>query len=512
MTSTNRMTGLATGLDIDSIIEGQMKNYQIRIDKKTQDKEVMQIKQKLYRDVLDSANDFYNKYLDLTKDTSILKSNNYGSIGYASSNNAVASATCAGSTSLDNYNVKVTQIATPATAATIKIDDIVGNDTVRINYLGKTIDVEVAYAMNDIELVRTLNSAIRDRGLSAKYSEFAGGIVIESQEKGAHLLEGDNNFTMEIGRKVGDVFTATSTVAVEKGKSIHATLTKTNTNPPQVIELNDSMNISGNSFTVDGIKFNFNSVGETDISSSRDVTKVAENITKFITDYNTLVEKLNTLVIAKHDRSYTPLTAAQKKEMSESEIKLWNEKVENGQLSRDGDISRILTSLRTATIDPVEASGLYLEKIGIKPVKDYAGKRNGTFEIDQEKLKSALEANTEGVMNLFISVPSNTAGLSDAEKYNKKGIFQRVKDILYSETVSSSSYLSEKAGLKNTSTFTNNELTTKISQYETALKTMQKDFTRKQQALYSKWAGIEKQMNNYNTQQSYLTSQFGGNS
>ncbi len=38
---------------------------------------------------------------------------------------------------------------------------------------------------------------------------------------------------------------------------------------------------------------------------------------------------------------------------------------------------------------------------------------------------------------------------------------------------------------------------------------MEKDFSRREQQLYSKWATIESMMNKLNSQQSYLMSQLG---
>ena len=42
-----RITGLATGLDMDQIVKDSMKPYRIKIDRKGQDKEILEIKQKL---------------------------------------------------------------------------------------------------------------------------------------------------------------------------------------------------------------------------------------------------------------------------------------------------------------------------------------------------------------------------------------------------------------------------------------------------------------------------------
>ena len=51
-------------------------------------------------------------------------------------------------------------------------------------------------------------------------------------------------------------------------------------------------------------------------------------------------------------------------------------------------------------------------------------------------------------------------------------------------------------------------MTLDIQNYETKIAYMQKTFASKEQALYSKYATLETAMNKYNSQLTYLTSQF----
>lgn len=53
-----RITGLATGLDMDEIIKNSMKPYRIKVDQMTQKRDVVEIKQKLYRDIMSDATEF----------------------------------------------------------------------------------------------------------------------------------------------------------------------------------------------------------------------------------------------------------------------------------------------------------------------------------------------------------------------------------------------------------------------------------------------------------------------
>ncbi len=204
-----------------------------------------------------------------------------------------------------------------------------------------------------------------------------------------------------------------------------------------------------------------------------------------------------------------PLTDEQKKEMSENEIKIWNEKVKQGQLYKDSDVSRIANSMKSAMRGLVDGVDGNLEKFGIKPVADYQGTKNGTFVIDEDKLTNALENNLEDVMKLFISTPPSDDSLTALEKNKSTGVAQRLKGILYNETVSISSSLIKKVGIEGSASSVNSEITKAIKKYDRKMEDMEKDFAKREQQLYSKWATIESMMNKLNAQQSYLTSQLG---
>ena len=81
---TTRITGLASGYDIDSLIQSTMKTYQAKVDAKRQQKEVLEIKQKLYRDVIKEGKELYNKYFDFAKSNNLLSTSNFKSVAFSS--------------------------------------------------------------------------------------------------------------------------------------------------------------------------------------------------------------------------------------------------------------------------------------------------------------------------------------------------------------------------------------------------------------------------------------------
>ncbi|VYU68975.1 flagellar filament capping protein FliD [Clostridium paraputrificum] len=685
-----RITGLATGLDMDEVIKESMRPYRIKIQQQQQQKEIVEIKQKLYRDVLKDSREFYNKYFDVSKSDSIILSKNWSTIKFESSDSNVVSVSANSEATNKNFTIK----GSSATATKATLTEGIGEGD-KIVVDGKEFTLS---GSTDRERASNLNKELQKAGIkvSVSYTDFAGsvdgenkkGLVFESTvlgDKGTFTLGGsiqavnieevkgsnatEAKFTgitienikdskeIKIGDKVislnldsskeytndeliselnkkleeekidfrakvdeDDKVTLVSAksgeltdlptleIALESGSLIKGTFKNGKNATPLVksmnlsdvegkvlfingskIELqlkedgsidNDALNslleerklnvsaeikegklsliskangegqsidvrvvekpaagfipvIQGkdaniiiedskggvythkgdsNTVTLDGVTFKFNGKIPADgikVTGTKDVTKTKEMVVNFFNDYNKLMEKLNTLTMEKRDRSYSPLTDEQKKEMSESEIKLWNERVEKGQLSRDSDLSRIINSLKSAMTTMVDGIDINLEDIGVKPVSDYGGVKNGTFTIDEDKLTAALEEDTDKVMRLFTETPTDSKNLTSAEKNSKSGIAQRLKSILYDETMTVSARLLKKAGYEGTTTVTNNELTKSIEKYERKMEDMEKAFSKKEQALYSKYATLETMMNQLNSQQSYLLSQLG---
>lgn len=685
-----RITGLATGLDMDEVIKESMRPYRIKIQQQQQQKEIVEIKQKLYRDVLKDSREFYNKYFDVSKSDSIILSKNWSTIKFESSDSNVVSVSANSEATNKNFTIK----GSSATATKATLTEGIGEGD-KIVVDGKEFTL---IGSTDRERASNLNKELQKAGIkvSVSYTDFAGsvdgenkkGLVFESTvlgEKGTFTLGGsiqavnieevkgsnateakftgitienikdskeikigdkvislnldsskeytkdeliselnkkleeekidfrakvneDNNVTL-VSAKSGELTDLpTLEIALESGSLVKGTFENGKNATPLVksmnlsdvegkvlfingskIELplkedgsidNDALNslleerklnvsaeikdgklsliskangegqsidvrvvekpaagfipvIRGkdaniiiedskggvythkgdsNTVTLDGVTFKFNGKIPADgikVTGTKDVTKTKEMVVNFFNDYNKLMEKLNTLTMEKRDRSYSPLTDEQKKEMSESEIKLWNERVEKGQLSRDSDLSRIINSLKSAMTTMVDGIDINLEDIGVKPVSDYGGVKNGTFTIDEDKLTAALEEDTDKVMRLFTETPTDSKNLTSAEKNSKSGIAQRLKSILYDETMTVSARLLKKAGYEGTTTVTNNELTKSIEKYERKMEDMEKAFSKKEQALYSKYATLETMMNQLNSQQSYLLSQLG---
>ena len=546
-----RITGLATGLDVDSVVKETMQAYQTKIDTVDQQKKVAELQQEMYRNVIKECRNFYDDYFDISKSDSILLQRNWGTTTFESSNSAV-SVTGNGGAEVAKYSVEVTSLAK---AASYTVDPDKLNGTIYVN----NVKVELGTDKTTEEKVKLINSALKGKGVTAKYSDFEKGIVIKTEKLGSDqsitlggsktIDEDSDFFTKKVdeyknsvnkdtrdekkeifefeynGKKItvdakdgvtedkikdamkeagisietkeDGKFSLTyedSSKNLASGTDCKATITKDG----KTYEVEGNKN---NSITLDGVTFKFNSVTteEVKITGKTDTKAIKDKLVKFVDDYNKIMEKLNTLINEKRDKDYMPLTEAQKEEMTDKQIELWEKKVKEGQLSRDSDLIRIRNSMKNAMSSLSGGTGESLAAFGIKPVSDYNGNKNGTFTIDEEALNKALENDIENVMNTFIASSKNDSD---------KGALQKLKSIFDTETQSSTSALIKKAGMEGSSTASNNTLSNKIKKYEEKISRMETIFSTKQQALYSKYARLETLMNNLNSQSSYLTSMF----
>ena len=120
-------------------------------------------------------------------------------------------------------------------------------------------------------------------------------------------------------------------------------------------------------FTIDGITYNLlkSTSNETSFVVTQDVDSIYNRIKGFIDGYNELVKTLNDKISEPVYRTFLPLTDSQRAEMSESEIKAWEEKSNSGMLNQDSNISQLLFNIRNAFSQSIEGLGITFAEIGI---------------------------------------------------------------------------------------------------------------------------------------------------
>ena len=243
----------------------------------------------------------------------------------------------------------------------------------------------------------------------------------------------------------------------------------------------------GNLITADGTK------GDTaNITSNRNTDKVMETIKGFVEDYNKLIEELNKLTHeTKNYKEYAPLTDAQKKEMSESEITAWEKKAHEGLLNGDSDINSFLTSMRSALYSATD-DGNTLAMFGIDSSSNW--KDYGKLEIDEDKLKNYLASDADAVISTFTKV---------AEKLNDS-----CKNTANTSSASPGTLVA-RAGVKGKISEKNNTIYKQLDSISTKIKQLQSVYDQRKERYWKQFNAMETAIANMSSTSGYLSSFLG---
>jgi flagellar hook-associated protein 2 len=114
---TTRITGLSSGLDVDSIVEQLVTAEKAKKLNKLQQKlQLAEWRQEAYRDIIADVQDFCSTYFDVTSSSSLLSSKSFNQYSVTSSSSAVA-VSYTSAASAGNHTIAVSQLATAATLA-----------------------------------------------------------------------------------------------------------------------------------------------------------------------------------------------------------------------------------------------------------------------------------------------------------------------------------------------------------------------------------------------------------
>ena len=228
---------------------------------------------------------------------------------------------------------------------------------------------------------------------------------------------------------------------------------------------------------------------------------IVDAVKSMVEEFNEIVEHINTQVSTKPDRDYQPLTSSQKAEMSEDQIKLWEDKAKEGLLFMDSDIRGLADSLRFVIPENFRTA---LEGIGITVSSDYSD--NGKLTLDESKLRAALESDPESVRNaLASSVQTNADGTT-----TQGGLLTNIKTIMdrYASTAGATKgILIERAGSSHSVTsMLDNALLDQINEIDDRIASLTERLSTEQDRYISQFTQLELLVSQMNSQSSYLSS------
>lgn len=143
-TNTMRITGMATGLDTDSMVKAMTANIQSKIDKENQEKQIAQWKQDMYRDIIKDVKGLQD-YFDPTSTKYILGSSKFNPVAITNSNESIVGFSTTSTAQAGNYKIDVTKLAKPAL---LQGNAISATSGTKLDSLGVTDGSKLTFTIN----------------------------------------------------------------------------------------------------------------------------------------------------------------------------------------------------------------------------------------------------------------------------------------------------------------------------------------------------------------------------
>ncbi|WP_449537800.1 flagellar hook-associated protein 2 [Ferdinandcohnia sp. Marseille-Q9671] len=518
-----RIGGLASGMDIDTIVNDLMKAERIPLNKLNQQKQVYEWQRDQYREMNKLLAELDTMAFDMTLQKT------YQTKTATSSNPGAVTATANTSALNGNYKIEVKQVATAAARASqskisgsTKIDpnktlgeqkDAFSAGIVYERFTIETFNEDGS--KNTISYTPTENDSLNDilkkitesnLGVRAFYDSASDKVVMERTITGDFNKDENYFLGAEIGFSSDTASFLTNTLQMKLG-------TATN-NPDKPWASNEvggtnakftyngvlEVETSKNEYTINDLtlKFNAKTDGPVSISVSQNTEDAFDKVVKFVEKYNEMIEKINGKLSETRYRDYHPLSDEERDSMSDKQAEKWDEMAQSGLLRNDSILSSGLNQMRMDFYSPIsgakEGFG-QLAQIGIKTSSNYLDRGKLLID-DPDKLRIKLQEDPNAVHQLFAA---------DGTSYEDKGIARRLRDSIKGTITN----IETKAGK---TTWTNQQFTIgrNLTSIDSQIDRFEDRLTQIEDRYWRQFGAMESAILRANQQSAYLMQQFMG--
>lgn len=508
LNTSNKVTGLFSSVDTESLVKSMLSYTQARVDKQYQAKTKLEWKRDAYREVNSSLNTFRQTYMSsLNSGNNMLSSDTYRAYKttLTTDTNAVSvSANSKAAVGQMTIN-SIDQLASSAKAQSSGIFSSELETTgTKLSDLALTTglefeDDEISFSINgstftfnkDDTLANVISKVNADpnAGVRMSYSSLTQGLKISSRTTG-------ESSEVEIVNLKGNAFATTAEDPDNPGETIETAGafgisegTYNGSNAKLTIE-GVSVEKENNTFTIDGITYSLKDTTSSAVSFSvdQDIDSTIEKVKTFVSAYNDLIDQLQTKLAEEIKYDYDPLTEDQKDEMDDDEIAKWEEAAKSGIIRNDTTISNMLSTMRSAFYTPVSSAGITASSIGLTTG---TWTDQGKITLDESVLREALEENADAVASVFSDVSSSSDG---STKFSESGLISRLSTAMSKCT----------SQLSNVSI---SNLNKNISSATTALDELKDRMAEEEESYWTKMTNMETALSTLNSQSTWLSAQ-----
>ncbi|MDE6733268.1 MAG: flagellar filament capping protein FliD [Oscillospiraceae bacterium] len=363
---------------------------------------------------------------------------------------------------------------------------------------GKEITVGANATVKD--LINAVNKS--DAGVTLSYSKLEGAFTLTANDKGTG---GDLRVT---DSPLAQLLKLTDSTMASHTDGTNAMITIDGVQ----VEHNDNV------YEIDGMKLDFSDVDPTEndtitVNLAKDTDSVVDTIKSFVEDYNKMIDEIAEYTYTarpqdKNKNFYDPLTDEEKEDMSDKEIEKWEIAAKKGLLYHDSTVMMAMNRIRSAlttyvTLD--DGSKFGLASMGIKTASYLTSSLTdvqlGKLEIDEDRLRKALEEKPEAVEKLFTDAENGVMAKT------KTAIENAVRE---SATPEKSGSLVRKAGTEKGTTAKTNAIYKEMERIQKRMERLQTQYDKKEDYWWKVFTNLEKMQAQFDSQQNYI-SQFTAN-
>ena len=524
-----RITGLNSGLDTESIISALVSSYNY----KTQKYEKAQTKLSWKQDAWKNLN---TKIYSLYTSVGNLRFSKAYNLKSANVSDSTKVSVAAGSSAVNGaYSIQVTSLAKSGylTGAKLEKDKLNENGTQILDDKGNVVKEgatasttlgELGYTSEtggtitiggkEIEVTKDTKisevvSGLSNAGVNANFDEKNGRIYVSAKKAGAgndFNLGGDEEALKKLGIYVAPK-TEGNDGANTPTEEIGLGATRIYGSDATIYVNGAKYTSDSNSFSINGLTINAMGITSTTYDESKavnatvsaDTQGIYDKIKDFLSQYNALINEMNSLYNADSASGYEPLTDEERDAMSDTEVEKWESKIKDSLLRRDDTLSSIMNVLKNTMSKGIEIKGetYYLSNFGIKTLGylNAPKNENNAYHIDGDEDDVNTAGNPDKLMEM-LATDSDTV-------------------IEYMQKLSQNLYTAVDSKMKSTSlssvytVYNDKEMASEYSDYTSLIRKWQEKLEEQQDYYYKKFGAMETALAKLNSQTSSMSGFFG---
>lgn len=435
-----QFTGLASGLDTQSIVSDLMRVEHMKVESVEKEKTRLEWTKDAWSDINTKLYSFHKEELFALK-----TNGSYSKKNATSSNESVISVSDATQATNGVHSIEILSMAKGSFLTGSQLADGVSKTTTMADLAGISADVTLNFKTNTADSFDVSNE------ITVSATDTIADVLAKIEELDIDLNAGfDDEFRtlfLSSTKTGADVQVSATGNGDAAANSVLTALGLTLTGNDAVGSAGASAQFTYNGTTFDsddneisinGLNFNINaSSGTSDIVVSTNTDAIYDMVKSFIGKYNELIVEMSVKLQADPARGYDPLTSDEKQSMTDEEIELWENKIKSSLLRSDTTLNSVRTDLRSMLtvsqgFDTSSLDFSYISELGIvtgdyqeKGMLHIEGDADDPLYADKDnKLREAIESDLDGLTDFLTGLGQH--------------IYDSMYDKMKSSTISSS--------------------------------------------------------------------------